>query len=85
VVDGRTIPQWEAELSEHSHKTVSLAAFKEYIGAKLRMNSKISKFYEARWHRKQRLNGYFNRCRSEARLLGRLKEMFGEPKDVVSP
>jgi hypothetical protein len=83
VVDGRTIAQWEAELSEHSHKTVSLAAFKEYIGAKLRMNSKISEFYEARWHRKQRLNGYFNRCRSEARLLGRLKEMFGEPKDVV--
>jgi hypothetical protein len=76
--------QWEAELSEHSHKTVSLAAFKEYIGAKLRMNSKISKFYEARWHRKQRLNGYFNRCRSEARLMDKVIgigdwEQFKEP------
>jgi hypothetical protein len=83
VVDGRTITQWEAELSAHSHKTVSLAAFKEYICAKLWMNSKISAFYEKRWHRKQRLNGYFNRCRSESRLLEQLEAMFGAPKDVV--
>jgi len=34
-------------------------------------------------HRKQRLNGYFNRYRSESRLLEQLEAKFGAPKDVV--
>ncbi|HEX5486026.1 MAG TPA: zinc ribbon domain-containing protein [Limnobacter sp.] len=82
-VEGRTILEWEADLSKHNHKTVSVAAFKEYICAKLLMNSKISAFYEARWHRKQKLNGYFNRCRTEARLLQRVRKIFGKPEKVV--
>lgn len=82
-VEGRTILEWEADLSKHNHKTVSVAAFEKYISAKLLMNSKISAFYEARWHRKQKLNGYFNRRRSEARLLSRVEEIFGKPEDVV--
>ena len=83
VVEDWTITQWEAKLSAHNHKTASLAAFKEYIHAKLWVNSKIGAFYEKHWHRQQRLNGYFNRNRSESRLLEELEAKFGAPKDVV--
>jgi hypothetical protein len=82
-VDGRTIVEWEATLSTHNFKTVSVAAFKECIRAKLLVNSKTAPFYKARLFRKMKLNGYFNRKRSETRMLQRMEATLGAPGDVV--
>jgi len=82
-VDGRTIVEWEATLSTHNFKTVNVATFKECIRAKLLVNSKTAPFYKAHLFRKMKLNGYFNRKRSETRMLQRMEATLGAPGDVV--
>jgi hypothetical protein len=83
TVEGRTVVEWEADLSRHSFKTVSFEEFGECIRAKLLVNSKLMAFYRERTWRKLRLYGYLNRRRSETRMLQRLRETFGPPEDVV--
>jgi hypothetical protein len=82
-VEGRTVVEWEADLSQHNFKTVSFESFGECIRAKLLVNSKLMAFYRERTWRKLRLYGYFNRRRSETRMVQRLRETFGPPENVV--
>lgn len=83
VIEGRTIVEWESDLSAYNSKTVSFAAFRDAMRAKLLVSSKISAFYEEYWFRKRKLNAHFNVQRSEARMLQRMKATFGNPQDVV--
>jgi hypothetical protein len=83
TVEGRTVVEWEADLSRHNFKTVSFESFGECIRAKLLVNSKLMAFYRERTWRKLRLYGYFNRRRSETRMVQRLRETFGPPENVV--
>jgi hypothetical protein len=83
TVEGRTVVEWEADLSRHNFKTVSFKEFGECIRAKLLVNSKLTAFYRERTWRKLRLYGYLNRRRSETRMVQRLRETFGPPEDVV--
>jgi hypothetical protein len=47
-VEGRTVVEWEADLSQHNFKTVSFESFGECIRAKLLVNSKLMAFYRER-------------------------------------
>ena len=78
-VEGRSITQWETELSRHSHKTVLFEGFKAYVQAKLLVNSKIETFYKARIYRKLKLNRFWNTRKSEQKMLHRLAQKFGKP------
>ena len=83
VVDGMTIAEWESTLSAHNSKTVSPGAFRAYIREKVHVYAKVAPFYEAYLWRKLRLNGYYNRQRTEARMLARMGAKFGPPASVV--
>ena len=83
LVEGRTITQWETDLTVHNHKTVSFERFKAYVKAKLLVNSKIEDFYKARIYRKLKLNRLWNTRKSEQKMLHRLAEKFGKPEEVV--
>ena len=83
VIEGRSVVAWESDLSAHNFKTVSFEAFKACICAKLLVYSKVAPFYEGRLWRKMRLNGYYNRCRSESQMLARMRATFGPPAGVV--
>lgn len=82
-VSGKTVAQWEAELSHVNKKTLRFDDFKKYIEAKNRISQTLSSFYEERIHRKLKLSGFINRRRSEQRMLTRFQKMFGSPDEVV--
>jgi hypothetical protein len=83
TVDGKTITEWESLLSEHNFKTLLPDAFRECIRAKLLVYAKVVPFYEQHLWRKMRLNGYYNRQRTETHMLARMRATFGPPSSVV--
>ena len=83
MVDGKTISQWESELSSYERKTVDPIGFAGYVKAKLLVNSKVSVFYEARIFRKLKLNTFINTRKSEQLMMRRFEAIFGKPEDVV--
>jgi hypothetical protein len=82
-VDELSIVEWEAVLSAHNHKTVSMDKFKAYIRAKLLVSSKVETFYAEHLFRKQRLYAFFNGRRSEERMVDNFAAKFGTPDEVV--
>jgi transposase len=82
-VDGKTIKEWEAELSSFNRKTLSFEAFKVYAAKKNDLNCKLLTFYQQRLFRKFKWNAFMNKKRSEAHMTNRFKEIFGSPQDVV--
>ena len=60
-IRGKTIIQWETELSKFNRKTLNVAKFKEYIQKKSEINGLLFTFYEKYIFRKLRLQGYRNR------------------------
>ena len=47
------------------------------------MNQKLFAFYENTLFRKLKLNGYWNRLRSEQHMINRFNSIFGKPKDII--
>lgn len=82
-VDGRTISEWESDISNHNSKTVSPTKFSNYIRTKLLVNSKISSFYEERIYRKLKLSTFLNIRKLEQWMLTRFKGIFGSPEELV--
>jgi hypothetical protein len=83
TVEGRSIIEWESNLSTYDRKTVDSDRFKAFIKAKLLVNSKVTDFYEGRLYRKMRLNTFYNTRKSEQGLVQRFKEIFGTPEEAV--
>lgn len=82
-VEGRTITEWETDLSVHNHRTVDSNGFKAYIKAKLLVNLKISPFYQRPIWRKLNLNRFWNTRKSEAMMLKGFSHKFGTPEQIV--
>lgn len=82
-IDGKSISEWEADLSHHNKKTLQFDAFKSYIAAKNKMNNALSDFYEEYIYRKLKFSRFLNTKRSEQRMLARFEKMFGSPEEVV--
>ena len=47
------------------------------------MNYKLFEFYEKHLFRKLKLNGYWNRLKSEQKLINQFKKKFGDEKDTI--
>ena len=45
-IEGQTITEWEAKLSQYNRKTLDFSKFMEYIKEKNIMNKAISSFYQ---------------------------------------
>ena len=64
-VGDKTIIEWETELSKYNRKTLKIEDFKQYCKKKNEMNYHLCKFYQKELYRKLKLNGYWNRLKSE--------------------
>jgi len=82
-INGKTIIEWETEISKFNRKSLNIPKFKEYIKKKSEINGMLFTFYEKYIFRKLRLQSYRNTKRSEQRMLNNFKRIFGNEKDVV--
>ena len=82
-IDGKTIIELETELSLYNRKTLKIEEFKKYIQKKNEINHKLLQFYERQLFRKLKLNGYWNRLKSEQNMINKFKEIFGKPADTI--
>jgi hypothetical protein len=82
-INGKTIIEWETELSKLNRKSLDIQKFKNYIQNKSRINCMLFKFYEKYIFRKLRLQSYRNTKKSEQKMLNNFKRIFGDEKDVV--
>jgi transposase len=82
-IDGKTIIQLETEVSLFNRKTLNIEEFKKYLKKKNEVNSQLFRFYQKELYRKLKLNGYWNRLRSEQRMINRFSKIFGKPTDTI--
>jgi len=82
-IHGKTIIEWETELSKMNKKTLDITKFKAYIQKKSEINGRLFAFYEKYIFRKLRLQSYRNIKTSEQRMLNNFKRIFGNEKEVV--
>jgi len=83
VVDGKTVTEWEAELSNYNKKTLNFELFKEYLLKKNELNKHLETFYGKYLFRKLKLGSYMRRQITEARLLSHFEEKFGKPEETI--
>ena len=79
-IDGKTVIEYETELSKLNRKTLIVKDFKEYIKKKSEINNKLYKFYEKYIFRKLKLNEYMNRKKNEQKFMNNLKKYLKNPK-----
>jgi transposase len=82
-IDGKTVIEYETELSKLNRKTLIIKDFKEYIKKKSEINNKLYKFYEKYIFRKLKLNGYINKKKHEQKMINNFKKIFGKPDEIV--
>jgi len=82
-INGKTIIEWETEMSKFNRKTLNITKFKEYIKNKSEINGMLFSFYEKYIFRKLRLQSYRNTKKSEQKMLNNFKCIFGNEKDVI--
>jgi hypothetical protein len=82
-IHGKTIIEWETEISKFNRKSLNIPKFKEYIKKKSEINGMLFSFYEKYIFRKLRLQSYRNTKRSEQKMLNNFKRIFGNEKDVI--
>jgi hypothetical protein len=82
-IDGKTVIEYETELSKLNRKTLIIKDFKEYIKKKSEINNKLYKFYEKYIFRKLKLNGYMNRKKNEQKLVNNFRRIFGKPEETI--
>ena len=82
-IQGKTIIEWETELSKLNKKSLDITKFKAYIQKKSEINGLLFAFYEKYIFRKLRLQSYRNIKNSEQRMINNFKRIFGNEKEVV--
>ena len=84
VVQGRSVDEWIAWLAQQpSRRTLDLDTFREHVVAFYTYVLATRTFWTEPFHRKQRLDAYRRKQRSEARLANAFKSTFGAPENVV--
>lgn len=82
-IKGKTIIQYETELSKFNKKSLDLNKYKNYVENKNKINSIILQFYTKALFRKLKLNGYINRKKNEQKLIKNFINKFGKQEDVI--
>lgn len=77
------IQTMESELSEQNSKTVNYNKFKEYIKKKIKLNNKITDFYQEKLFRKLKWRTQIYRRKSEDKFLNRIEETYGKKEDII--
>jgi hypothetical protein len=82
-IEGKTIIDYETELSKFNKKTLDLDKYKKYVENKNKINSIILQFYTKALFRKFKLNGYINRKKNEQKLIKNFINKFGKQEDII--
>ena len=83
LVDGRSVVDWETDMSAFNKKTLNFEEFKIYLQHKNALNLRLAPFYNEYLFRKLKLGSYSRRQITEARMLRRFEELFGGPDEAV--
>ena len=82
-IDGKSVIDYETELSMYNRKTLCINKFKSYITEKNRMNHILFDFYLKQLFRKLKFGRHIYIKRSEQKMMNRFMKMYGKPEDVV--
>jgi hypothetical protein len=82
-IQGKTIIEYETELSNFNRKTLDITKFKEYIQSKNNINHILFGFYAKQLFRKLKFGRYINTKRSEIKMISNFQKIFGNPEDVI--
>ena len=77
------VKEIEQELSEYNHKTLDFDKYKDYLGKKIEIASKVASEYQDQLYRKLRWNTYMNRQRVEDQFMNKFKELWPPDKFIV--
>jgi len=77
------IEKMESELSDQNSKTVNYDKFKNYIKEKIKLNDKITNFYQEKLFRKLKWRTQIYRRKSEDKFLNRIEETYGKKEDII--
>ena len=83
VIDGKSVTEWETELSSYNRKTTNFESFKAYVAKKNEINKRLAPFYAGYIFRKLKLGSYMRRQITEARMLRRFEKLFGNSDGTV--
>ena len=82
-IDGKTIVEYETELSNYNRKTLQIDKFKEYLTKKNQINHILFPFYRKELFRKLKFGSYINTKKSEQKMISNFKKKFGNPENVI--
>lgn len=82
-IEGKTIIEYETELSHYNRKSLQITKYKEYLQEKNRINHILFQFYRKELFRKLKFGKYINIKRNEQKMISNFKKIFGNPEDVV--
>ena len=83
TIQGRTIIEYETDLSNFNRKTLDVGGFKQYVREKNRMNHILFDFYGKQLFRKLKFGRYINEKRNEINMINQFKKIFGKPEEVA--
>ena len=82
-IEGKTIIEYETELSHFNRKSLQITKYKEYLQEKNRINHILFQFYRKELFRKLKFGKYINIKRNEQKMISNFKKTFGNPEEVV--
>ena len=82
-IQGKSVIDYETELSLYNRKTLCIDKFKSYITEKNRINHILFDFYSKHLFRKLKFGRHINIKRNEQKIMSDFKKMYGNPNEVV--
>ena len=82
-IQGKSVIEYETELSLYNRKTLCMDKFKSYITEKNRINHMLFGFYAKQLFRKLKFGRHINIKRNEQKMISDFRKMYGNPENVV--
>jgi len=82
-IEGKTIIEYETELSHFNRKSLQITKYKEYLREKNRINHILFQYYRKELFRKLKFGKYINIKRNEEQMISNFKKAYGNADNVV--
>ena len=82
-IQGKSVINYETELSLYNRKTLCMDKFKAYINEKNRINHILFDFYSKQLFRKLKFGRHINIKRNEQKMMSDFRKMYGNHENVV--
>jgi hypothetical protein len=82
-IQGKSVIEYETELSLYNRKTLCIDKFKAYIAEKNRINHILFDFYSKYLFRKLKFGRHINIKRNEQKMMSNFRKTYGNPDEVV--